>query len=58
MAKTFRIAVGIGAVAALAGCGVVTGAASVVGSAVGTAIDVTGTVVETTADVVTKPFRD
>lgn len=38
---------------ALAGCGVVSGAASVAGAAV----DVTSTVVSTTADVVTAPVR-
>ncbi|WP_448191713.1 hypothetical protein [Azospirillum sp. sgz301742] len=37
----------------LAGCGVVTGAASVVG----TAVSVTTTAVETTVDVVTAPVR-
>lgn len=39
--------------AALAGCGVVSGAASVVG----TAVSVTGTAVETAVDVVTYPVR-
>lgn len=41
----------------LAGCGVVSGAASVAGSAIGTAGSVVGTAVETTVDVATAPVR-
>jgi hypothetical protein len=41
------------ALSLLAGCGVVSGAASVVG----TAVSVTSTVVETAVDVVTAPVR-
>ncbi len=41
----------------LAGCGVVSGAASVVGSAAGAVVDTASTVAGTAADVVTKPVR-
>lgn len=42
-----------GLIGSLAGCGVVSGAASVAG----TAVSVTGKAVETAADVVTAPIR-